>query len=357
MLLYITTGEGHDREVRPLATIPDTLNELYQLGMREHARKSVVRIFEGDRWRQIPDWRFDREVIQLALSIKEYFTIAEGDAVAILGPRNVLWLQADFAVRGLRAVPVGLQLGLTDEQLVDALTESRVRVAIGTDAASADRLASLRPVFYDLETVLAAERESDPDRGLVGLDDLRAQGQVLDTPERAANWRYYSRQAQSEDLAGVHYAAQADDGVVREAFTHGEAIAFVRDRLERYPAGPDDVACFQSREVTRTSRLCCCAYVGDGYTELALPDVHATDGCAVLMPAKVVVSPGWLHDVSVELAAVSGFGQKRKRRGIVEARFGPAIRWIEPDGELAPEVAARLAAQGLPVGTLVPGRV
>jgi acyl-CoA synthetase (AMP-forming)/AMP-acid ligase II len=357
MLLYITTGEGHDREVRPLATIPDTLNELYQLGMREHARKGVVRCFEGDRWREIPDWRFDREVIQLALSIKEYFAIAEGDAVAILGPRNVLWLQADFAVRGLRAVPVGLQPALTDEQLVDALTESQIRVAIGTDAASADRLANLRPVFYDLETVLAPERESEPDRGIAGLHDLRAQGQILDTPERAANWRYYARQAQSEDLAGVQYVARAADGVMREPFTHGEAIAFVRDRLERYPAGPADVACFQGSEVTRASRLCCCAYVGDGYTEIALPDVHATDGCALLAPAKIVVSAGWLHDVSVELAAVSGLGQKRKRRRIVEARLGPAIRWIEPDGDLAPEVAARLAAEGLPLGTLVPGSV
>ncbi len=56
---------------KPLGTTPETLNQLYLQAMRHHAREAAVLARTGERWEPMPDWRFDRHVIRVALYLQE----------------------------------------------------------------------------------------------------------------------------------------------------------------------------------------------------------------------------------------------------------------------------------------------
>src|SRR5262245_15735978 len=114
MILYVTTGEPIRRRHQPLPTIPETVAGLFDLGMREHARRAVLAERDGAHWTETPDWRFDRFVIRIALYCSERLELRRGDSVAIFGPLGSLWLALDFALLSQGITSVGLSDALTD---------------------------------------------------------------------------------------------------------------------------------------------------------------------------------------------------------------------------------------------------
>lgn len=106
MFLYFDHlfAEGRDRAVRPLHTIPTTLNGLYLLAMREHDRPAVLMHRRQDQWQPTPDWRFDRHVIRLALYLQEKAGFEAGDRALIVTALRPEWPLVDCAVAGLGGV-------------------------------------------------------------------------------------------------------------------------------------------------------------------------------------------------------------------------------------------------------------
>jgi hypothetical protein len=353
MLLYITTGEARDRQVRPLRTIPDTVNELFYLAMREHVRPAAVQSWDGTRWMQDPDWRFDRQVVRVALQLMNRMEVGTGERVAVVGPLRPLWLQVDFAVQGLGGVPVGLRHDLADEQLTQALAECGARVAFATDPASAERLLALRPRLPQLQYAIKPDGiESGEENGVMGMQHFWDRAQILDTPERAQEWRSRARTVEPDQVAGEHYGPGSGGSLVREAFTHRDAMEFVRDRVTRSPGREGDVTCFEATAVTATVRKAFYASVGDGYTVTALPGPRGADALAELGASRLVASAAWLTRLSDELARVSGVGRTRRLRERAAELLGGGVRWIEPASALPAEVEHRLLEAALPLPAL-----
>ncbi len=348
MLLYITTGEPRDRKVNPLHTIPDTVNELFYLAMREHDRPAVVQYWQADRWMRDPDWRFDRQVIQVALFLTTRLDLSAGDGVGILGPLRPLWLQVDFAVQGFHGVPVGFADELTDDQLCTAVDQSGVRVIFATDRTSTERLVRLRPRFREQPVLIKAEGAEEGEDGIVGGAFLWSRGQVLDTPERAQSWRATARKVDADMIAGVHFGA-VDKKVVREAYTHGDAMSFVRDRVERSPAASGDVAFFEAQRVTPIVRQIAYAYVGDGDTVVVLPGTRGAQALHEERPTRLVVSESWLAGFADDVEAKVG---SRKLHDRLAEVVGERLRWIEPTSELPAALERRLLEAGLPLPAL-----
>lgn len=350
MLLYITTGEARDREVRPLHTIPDTVTQLFYLAMREHARPAAVQHWSQDQWARDPDWRFDRQVIRLALFLQGNLEVAAEDRIAVFGPLRPLWLQVDFAIQGFRGVPVGLQDSLTNDQLVSAIAETDPRVVFATERRSAERLLGIGARLGQ-RMLIAPYGAQDGTDGVVGIDYLWDRARILDTPERAQNWRSTARQAQPDDLAGIHYGSVGAGDSTRVTFTHGEAMAFVRDRVTRCPAQPDDVGYFQDNSVTAITRKAAYAYVGDGHTVVTMPGAREGVDLRELKVAKLVASPAWLERLVGEIGAGGG-GRGRKVREHLRERVGERLRWVEPTAEIPAAVEARLLEAGIPLPAL-----
>lgn len=346
MLLYISTGDPTVRAVRPLPFIPNTVNVLYSQAMREHVRPGVIQVRTADGWQLTPDWRFDRRVIRLALFLEERLGIEPGSRVAVFGPLSSLWLEADFAVQGLRAIAVGLHGALSDDQVAQALADTEPQVAFATDATSTKRLLELRPSSA-LHVIGVGGTLRDADAADT-LEHTMEQGMVLDTAERAQEFRAGATEAAAGDVAGIHFTADVDGTAVRQDFTHAEAMTFVKDRLTACPARPEDVVYCQTEGVTLPVRLMSYALVGDGYSTMTLLGEHAGDvDLAELGPAKILADPAWIGALAEALEALRGWGRTRKARALLLERFGDRLRWIEPSSDLAPQAGARLAEAGL----------
>lgn len=350
MLLYITTGEARDREVRPLHTIPETVNALFYLAMREHARPAVVRHWADEQWVSDPDWRFDRQVIRVALFLSGNLQVGAEDRVAVFGPLRPMWLYVDFAVQGLRGVPVGLSHDLSDDQLGEAVRDSGARVAVATDAVSATRLLALRQAAGIPDTIILPDRSDEGTNGIVGHGFLWDRSQVLDTPERAQNWRGEARKAEPDDVAGIHYAARADGTLDRVEFSHGDAIDFVRDRVLQCAPQAEDVVLFEAVGVTPTVRMAWYTYVGDGQSVLTLPSGRPDTQPSEVGATKLVASAPWLQGLASKFDDVTGRTTQQRMRALL----GEGLRWVEPSARLAPEVERRLFEAGIPLPAAVP---
>jgi hypothetical protein len=365
MLLYVTLGEPEEREPRPLHTIPDTIANLYLLGMREHSRDAVLMHREAEAWEKAPNWRFDRQVIRTALYSQERLQIGTGERVALFGPFNQTWLLAEFASLGLGAVAVGLSHGLGDDEVTSALRETSARTAFVTDPKSAARLLQIRSAAPALQNVVVpAETSGEASISWRAVLDF---GATLDTPERAQRVRAGAAAVEPDRAACWHYArAEGEESAPADRLTHRQAMACVRERLLKFPAAKGDRACFESDVATLAARFAAYAFVGDGHTTTVfVPTGRAGADLASLQPARILASSAWLEALWSELDRVSGgrlrvsppsgwrrlrarLGQARLRRSLAE-RTGGALRYVEPVETLEQELRERLERAGVPV--------
>src|SRR5713101_376406 len=169
---------GHDGLERP-----GTLATLFLAAMRRHDRAAVLLHHDGVKWRETPDWRFERQVIRLALFLRDRARLAPGDRVAI--------------VSGLRPESPVAELA--------AITQGAAAVAIDPD---------LPP-----EAVRRAIEERAPARAVVCLQgkaegawawsEALDLGGTLDMPERAQSFRAQAREV-APDSRALGYLAGSD---------------------------------------------------------------------------------------------------------------------------------------------------
>jgi long-subunit acyl-CoA synthetase (AMP-forming) len=359
VLLYVTTDEGKERKARPLHTIPDTINLLFDLGMREHDRAALLLHPEGKVWAETPDWRFDREVIRIGLFLRERLHVPRAQRIAIFGPLCPLWLSADLAALGLGTASVGVSHLLGDDLVLAALDAAEARVAIATDGASTSRLLGLRPRAARLELVVGPEGNPD-DKAFVPLAKLLDYGATLDTAERASRFRLDARAVGADEPACWHYGAKEAARGVR--LTHREAMARVRSHLRRLPAQAGDLAYLEGEAVTLEARFAWYAFTGDGYTTMVVgrPE-RSFEDVRDLRPAKILATPAWLGQLWDRLEAepagkierlaagapgLGGLGagaRARRLRRALRACAGDRLRWVEPVGVVAAELKQKLA--------------
>src|SRR4030095_10825890 len=103
--------------------------------MRHHAREAVVLSRNGEQWAPLPDWRFDRQVIRIALYLKERAGLKAGDRVAIVSELREEWLAGEWGAAGMGAVSVAVDPALPPARLTGALVEAGPRVIFASEAA------------------------------------------------------------------------------------------------------------------------------------------------------------------------------------------------------------------------------
>jgi hypothetical protein len=349
MLLYITaedvfgSGTPERRGPRPLHTTPETLAGLVDLGLRHHVRAAAMTWWTDGALEPVPDWKLDRLAIRLALFGRERLGLEPGERAVVMGRLGWLWPALDFGAMGFGVVPVGLEHDLSDDAVAFAFAEAAPRAAFATDALSAERLKRLRSEGR-LGGATVVGEGLNAEEGLLPLGQLMDLAAVLDTPERAAAFRAYSRQVAAGSPALWHSGPR---GLAR--LTHQAAMAKTAPVLRARPAGEGDVAYIDAPRVTLRKRLAMAAFVGDGHTTTALGrEGRAAEDIAGLRPHKLLASEAWVE------AACDGRGprwpaglDRRWARRRVQDGLGGRLRWVEVGSALSEDTVRALATAGV----------
>jgi long-chain acyl-CoA synthetase len=350
-------AETRARAVPRLRAVPETLNRLHADAMREHDRPSALLSQEGEAWKPTPDWRLDRQVIRLALYLRERLGVEAGQRVALASELRPEWLIADLAVLGLGAVSVVIDPRMEAEELANALEDAEPRVIFVSTAGQhrLERLDGRRARHDRLITLDTPVGDGLP------LYQVLEQGGTLDTPERAQAYRGDARGVGPDRPAVRHYQRAAGRGWDVVDLSQGEVIERLRAGWLREPARPGDLAYVCDPTVSLATRLALYAFLGDGYTTMALPS-HGPNlsDLAALHPTKIVAPAALFAEAvrggptSVEerpgrdgrwprhASPLEWLTQGRRDRGAIRQRLGGRARWIGPTDSLDPALAGRL---------------
>jgi hypothetical protein len=293
-------------EMLSLAAI-DTLAALHLHAMRHHRRPAALLVREGDGFAPVPDWRFERHVLRIALFLKERMGVHPGDRVAIASPLRAEWFAADVAAVLLGAV----SFAASDDAV----------------AALAPRVAFAARPIEGVETICF---EDGPRTWQSALD----LGGTLDTAERAQALRAAARELKAR------FPALAVAGGA--PLTQGQALARVAAAA---PAeGPAYIA-GDPRDLDTRLRLHAAFASGVASAALGTPG-HEAEERALLQPPSPPARRGFMERL------LSGFTARQEvhdaRRG--DQGIGPAGLARVPGGEHA-SAGESLAAAVVGAGT------
>jgi acyl-CoA synthetase (AMP-forming)/AMP-acid ligase II len=207
------------------AAAPDTLCKLYMHAMRCHSRRAALRSVRGGRLVDVPDWRLDRQVIRLALFVRERLGFTAGQTAAIVAPFDSDAVIADLAVIASGAASAFIPRAFPDAALADAFAAADPHLLFVSDANDLERARRLRALSSDSRRVIVFDTAASG--GAVPLADALDFGGTLDTAERANAFRARARGVLPSAAAIAQASLDASGRLRYDTLTH-EAVC---DRL------------------------------------------------------------------------------------------------------------------------------
>jgi hypothetical protein len=257
---------------------PSTLARLFLRAMRKHDRSAVFLHRDSNRWREIPDWRFERQVIRLALFLRDHGALAPGDRLAI-----VCSLRPELAVAEVSAVAQGATSVVIDptlpaDQLALALTAASPSAVILENASLREQIGSAQRAVIGID--------GKPRDGWMWTEALDLGG-TLDTPERAQSFRARAREVVA--AAPALGSVLARDGAVQYQFIDQQDALGRVNRIwaDVHPAKGD--VTYLAGRVTLGTRIASFSAIGDGFTRCAFgtPGNESAE-IAELRPKRIV---------------------------------------------------------------------
>ena len=322
----------------PLREVPAseraTLGDLHLAAERKHERQAVFKRRVAGQVHEVPDWRFHRNIIRLALYLRERLRIQVGDTIALSGPPSVEWVLADWAAIVCGAAAISIDPGSADLALASAFRQFAPRVAIA-DASSAERLLSLQGTAPTLQEIIVIDGPVSSER-TISLSAALDLGGTLDTAERANTLRKQIRTIPPSSPALVHAHPGNALASAWNVMTHEDVVDFIRARREQHPRRKGDVAYVPGAPLSIGGRLALYDFVSDGATctafasgesahhevELFAPtwivsEDGASESRAPSLPAKeskrASAIGSWLRRVSTRMDHLAAYAKSAKR--------------------------------------------
>jgi len=250
----------------PLAAEPDTLSALYLRAMRTPRRTTVFRYRDGRLSVDVPNWKFDRQVIRIALFLRERLGVCPGDTVAIVAPLGPVWPLIEFAIVAQGAAAAAIDPAMPNDSIHDAL------VAIAPQAIFSCRAAhgALR---FDPEHSILIDAPPGPS-GVVTFAEMLDFGGTLDSAERANAFRERARQVTNDSTAVIQVFLNSIGRARFESLTHAAAVQRLNAIWDQHqPTKGALASCFLDRPVTLDLRLAVYRTVLDAVTTLTFEEV------------------------------------------------------------------------------------
>src|SRR5229473_3849493 len=251
-----------------------TWARLFLAAMRKHDRAAVLLHHGQEKWQETPDWRLERQVIRLALFLRDRGGILPGDRVAIVSRLRPEAVAAELAALAQGAAALAIDPDLSPAELRVVFEQTAPAAVFVPDAAARGSLPS------GARAVLCFDGSAD---GAWAWSEALDLGGTLDTPERAQLFRAQAREV-APDSRALGYLAGTDGLLQCHFLTQAEAVARMRALRTGSPARKGAVA-HVSASPTLAARLALLSFVVDGST-----------ACAVGMPGREVagLQPDWV---------------------------------------------------------------
>ncbi len=271
---------------------PQTLGTLYTRA--EHsavtsAGRTVLRTRApagSAGWIDLPAWRFFRQLVRMALYLKERSRIDASDRVLFFSSLRPERIVGEWAAIAQGGVAAALDPRSSDERIAGALKFLSPRVAFAEGDAARERL--LRVAKTSLE-VITIDGTSPPEGAHVPWSAAMELGGTLDTAERAQAFRAAARALRPEAPAIAHpRTGDGTDG----PWTLSSHAAMVDRLIELWadvPPRPDGTAYVIDPRTLAGMPVALWAFLADGQTTIAIgsPDREAEE-VADLRPTWVV---------------------------------------------------------------------
>jgi len=307
-----------------------TLAEMYLAAMRTHERRAAILHWAEERWSETPDWRLDRQVIRLALFLRERFGLKPVDRVAILSGVCREWALAELASLVQGAVPVALDPVLPEGVLANMLSRLAPRAVFVNDEATLVRFERIRGELPGPIGIIVFEAAETVGQSV--LSEALDLGGTLDTPERAQAFRARAREVKPEAEA-LAFPEDAEGSAPFTFLTHQDAVGRLVRLWSNDVPQQGDLTYLASGPASQGALLALLAAIGDGLSGVAFGTAgREAAEIAALSPQRIVASSRLLR---TQVAQASG--SKAARQAL-----GGRARWVHPVIE-QPEDAAALA--------------
>jgi acyl-CoA synthetase (AMP-forming)/AMP-acid ligase II len=266
---------------------PAHVGHLHLAAELTHDRPAVLLASTKGGWGEMPDWRFQRQIVRIGLCLRDRAGLEVGDRVALvtrLRPESILMAWA--------ALLQGAAVAVLDPRLPPAALRARLSAleprAILTDEAMVH--AEIPDAAASVTIALDRDRE---DEALAWSEALDLGGS-LDTGERARDFRAAAREISEEApalgrwreagpcSAGWHYLEQRELATTVERLWAGARIA--RGDVALVSAAP-----------SAAGLVAALAFTSDGVTQLAFEPPEDPGAAASLRPHKIVAEPDSVH--------------------------------------------------------------
>ncbi len=323
-----------------------TLVDLH-LEAERSARAVVLGAWNGAHREEVPSFRFYRNVIRLALFLRERAGLQAGDHVVSLVPLGVERLVLEWAALAQGAVSVAVDPATPAARLAETLRVLSPRVVLASDPNLLD---ATEPAGRSpgVEPVLVLEPNEARPQSRTWAEALELGG-TLDTAERAQAFRSRARELDpaAAALAFRDGSAAADRSGWRTV-SHATAVARVRDFSSQVRVAAGEVAYVLGPATAAEARIALLSFVGEGraLTWLGTRGEEAWQ-MAQVSPQVVLAAPTVLASLPSAHEADRTWPWRRwLRRGSAAARPEARIKavlnlegaLVGPSGNVEPEV-------------------
>jgi hypothetical protein len=228
------------------------------------ARRVVVRARGAGGWEDTPGWRFFRNVVRVALYMRERAGLMPGWRVAVVAPMRPERLLVEWATVAQGGVIAVIDPRSSDDALAAALSRFSPKMVFVAGKGNSQRMKPAR-AGGRMEHVVSFDDESD--NGVMPWKGLLDLAGTLDSAERAQAFRASARELRSEMPAIAHLEARSASWTFT---THGNVVSRMVEFWDRFPPRRGETAFVVDPGGPASLRLPLWAFVADGESTLVI---------------------------------------------------------------------------------------